>query len=107
MNVKEVLLINDRNGSIKLYYSFFDGKLIFSPKIKILLELGVNKQLRKDAIIDYLIFGYPLENKTLLKDIKELPPGSIIRYAEDKIEIKNYWNYLYQGEFYDRTNLDA
>ncbi len=94
----ELIICNDRNGSIKIFYSFFDGKLVFSPKIKPILELGAFKNINKNALVDFLLFGYPLGDDTLIDGIKLLPLGSILRLSDDGMKVEQYDDY-YCGDF--------
>lgn len=101
----ELTIMNDRHGSIKIYYTYFNGLFIFSPKIKPLLELGAKKTINKKAIMDFLIFGYPLEHRTLLENIHVLLPGSILHYTKGSIDIERYYTYTYDGSF-DKRSID-
>lgn len=102
--VKEkMILVNDRNGSIKMFYCADNNRFFFAPKIKPLLKLGANTALSKDAIIDFFIFGYPLGDKTLFEHVHQLPPASILEFSKNGMKILNYWNYAYYGEYDSRS----
>jgi asparagine synthase (glutamine-hydrolysing) len=86
-------LINDRFGSKKLFYSFEKDCLYFSPKISPLMSLLSKKKIRKDALVDFLIFGYYLGDKTFDENIFQLPPGSILEASAQGVTVKPYWTY--------------
>jgi asparagine synthase (glutamine-hydrolysing) len=98
---RKFILVNDRNGSIKIFYYYKDDQLYFSPKIRSLLSLNVDKQLRQDAIIDFFLFGYLLEDKTLFEYIHQLPPGTILECSKDELIQLRYWDY----KIYDRLDM--
>jgi len=50
-------VVNDRHGLIKLFYYHDKECFCFAPKIRPLLRWGSKKSLRKDAIIDFFLFG--------------------------------------------------
>ena len=102
-NVKEKLtLVNDRYGLIKLFYYHDKDRFCFAPKIRPLLELGVEKSLRKDAIIDFFLFGYLLGDNTFFEHIHQLPPASILEVLNSDMKLTKYWDYEYVEEYVAR-----
>lgn len=101
---KEKLTIaNDRYGLIKLFYYAGKRYFCFAPKIRPLLRLGVNRALRKDAIIDFFLFWYLLGNKTFFKHIYQLPPASILEVSREGMKLTKYWDYEYDEEYDSRA----
>lgn len=99
-NSKEKLTIaNDRYGLIKLFYYHDKNHFYFAPKIKPLIRLGIERTLRKDAIIDFFLFGYLLGDKTFFKHIYQLPPASIMEISKKDIKLTKYWNYRYEKNY--------
>ena len=99
-NVEEKLtLVNDRYGLIKLFYYYDEDRFCFAPKIRPLLKLGVKKSLRKDAIIDFFLFGYLLGDKTFFKHIYQLPQASILEVSKSNMKLTKYWDYEYDEEY--------
>jgi asparagine synthase (glutamine-hydrolysing) len=93
-NQKEKLtVVNDRYGSIKLFYHYDTNRFCFAPKIQPLLKLGAKKTIRKDAVFDFFIFRYLLEDKTFFEDILQLPPASILEVTKNGIKLTKYWTY--------------
>jgi len=86
-------LLNDRFGLSKLFYYIDDKHFVFSPKIKPLLALELDKSLRKDALIDFFLFGYLTGQKTFFKNIYQLPPASILKISKKEKHLKKYWSY--------------
>jgi len=103
---EKLILINDRFGSIKLFYYYDKNHLFFSPKVSTLMKLVENKKIRKDGLIDFLIFGFFLENKTFDENIFQLSPASILEITNNKMTVKKYWMYQCDGD-YDLRDKDA
>ena len=96
---EKLTLVNDRYGLIKLFYYHDKERFCFAPKIRPLLRLGANKSLRKDAIIDFFLFGYLLEDKTFFEHIHQLPPASILEVSKNDMNLTKYWDYEYDEEY--------
>ena len=96
---RKVVLINDRYGSIRLYYYFDGSHFYFAPKLRVLLQLGATKKLKTESVYDFFLFGYPLGNKTLLQDIFLLPPASILEVGQENLRITRYWDFDHKGEY--------
>lgn len=96
---EKLTLVNDRYGLIKLFYYHDKDRFCFAPKIRPLLRLGANKSLRKDAIIDFFLFGYLLGDKTFFEHIHQLPPASILEVSKNDMNLTKYWDYEYDGEY--------
>lgn len=99
-------LVNDRNGIIKHYYYHDGHHFCFAPKINLLVKFGVKKSLRKEAIIDFFLFGYLLGDKTFFEKIHQLPPASILEFSADTVKITKYWDYVYDEEYNSRSKED-
>jgi len=99
-NTEEKLtLVNDRYGLIKLFYYHDEDHFCFAPKIRPLLKFGAEKSLRRDAIVDFFLFGYLLGDKTFFKHIHQLPPASILEVSKSGMKLVKYWNYEYDEEY--------
>jgi len=90
---KKIVLAVDRLGIKPLYYTYFDGKLLFASEIKSILQNEeVKRAVNKKALIDYLTFRYTPSEQTMFEGIKKLAPGHIMTLQNKNIEIKKYWN---------------
>lgn len=93
-------LINDRLGMYYLYYSINNNRLIFAPEIKALLCYPtIKRSLDPGSVADFFSFGFILGNKSLIKDVKLMPPGSIIRYKKGELSIEIYWDIPFQEDY--------
>ena len=88
---RKLFLARDRIGKKPLYYYLDNSRLIFSSEIKSILKAKVNKDIDKDVLLDILGSRFSPENKTIFKNIKKIPPGSIAVYSENSLKIKSFW----------------
>lgn len=78
----------DAFGIENLYYCLNeDGKFLFSSDIKpIADDPDYNKDLDREALQLYMMFGYPAGEKTLYKGIRKLLPGRYLTLENGKTE---------------------
>ncbi|MHA1676314.1 MAG: asparagine synthetase B family protein [Candidatus Njordarchaeales archaeon] len=97
---RKLLLVRDRFGERSLYYSIYDGYILFSTRIKPILQYEeLPKKLDLEAIKLYLSMGYPPSSFTGFKHIFKVPPAHmlVIKYEKGtKYNVFNecYWNPL-------------
>jgi len=72
-------VFNDALGRLPAYYYQDGGRFFLSREIRFLVQHIPNRDFDRMAIAQYLIFGFPLGSKTLLKDVYRLPPSTLIR----------------------------
>jgi asparagine synthase (glutamine-hydrolysing) len=78
----QVILFNDRLGSYALYWFADRTHLAFAPRLSALLrDPAVDRVLDPRAVGDYVNFGFLLGDRTLLKSVKLLSPGSLLTYS--------------------------
>lgn len=93
--INKIFIVRDRLGIKPLYYSQFNGKLIFSSEIKSILHYpGFPVKENLTGISSYLSFRYPIYDYTMFDKIKSLLPGNYIEVDlnKSKTTIKEYWN---------------
>lgn len=85
-------LVRDRLGIKPLYYTVLNGRLIFGSEMKaILAHGGLRREVREDALSDYLTFMYVPTPKTMFKDIFKLQPGHWLRFDSAGVRVQQYW----------------
>jgi asparagine synthase (glutamine-hydrolysing) len=94
---ENVLIANDRYGLRPLYYASEGIRFIFSSEVKaILKDESLKKDIDDEAVADFFAFGRLLGSKTFFKEIKLMPPGSIIIWADGRISEKKYWDIKFE-----------
>jgi asparagine synthase (glutamine-hydrolysing) len=75
---KRVFLVSDRYGFKPLYYAESEGRFIFASEIKAILSLPrFNQEIDPVGVAELAFFNYPLGQRTLVKDVQQIPPASI------------------------------
>lgn len=88
------IICNDRYGFKPLYWCDRDNYLLFASEIKaILQDRSFTRSVDLEAMAEFFSFGYVLGDKTLIADIRLLPPASILTYSNGRMEINQYWNW--------------
>lgn len=87
----EVILVNDPTIISPVFYLQNDGMLVFSSHQSFLNEyLGNSNDYNRQAVLEYLIIGHTIGEKSLLKNVKILNSGSMLKYTRDRCEITSY-----------------
>lgn len=106
-SAKEVFFFNDQLGLRDLFYYKSGDRLIISNSFREILKIEKFKikDVDKFAINQFLIFDYPLFDRTFIKDVKLLPLASIFSMQKGSVNIKkfNYWKY----ELKERENFNV
>ena len=110
---KKVYLIRDRVGIKPLYYSLFNGLLVFSSEILgIINHTAFKRSVNFNALASYLSFRYPLgKNNNLFNKIQKVESGKFVEVDINKKKIaeKEYWTLPKietSGNFSEKYYLD-
>lgn len=88
----KLLLARDRFGIKPLYYTQSDDVFYFASEAKALLPFLSRVEADPDSLKEYLVLQYTLDEKTLFKDIKQLPPGQTLEITRGRISEHKYWD---------------
>ena len=87
-----VLLARDRIGILPLFYSEFNGNLVFSSEIKGLFRFpGIEKAPDPHGLHEIYTLWATIPPRTVFKNICELQPGSILTASASGIKTATYW----------------
>jgi asparagine synthase (glutamine-hydrolysing) len=106
--LREVLILfNDRFGFRPLYL-YEDGEiLLFAPELKPLLcYQHLDRTLDSDGLADFFNYSFALGDRTFFKNVRLLPPASLLRLQDGKTEIRRYWQLRYHEDEHPQFNLD-
>ncbi len=90
---QQVFAARDRLGIKPLFYSTVQG-LALASTLKPFFHLdGFPRRIDYQALRDYLASQFVLAPHTLLRDVRQLPPASYLRYdaSDDTLSIERYW----------------
>lgn len=91
-----LLLARDHLGIKPVYYTEpSTGTLLFASEIKALCaHSGVKREVDPAVIQEHLAYCHASGDRTALKGVKRLPPGSLLRWtaATRRAIVRQYWN---------------
>jgi len=98
---RKLLFFNDKLGIYDMFYYRNDaGQLIVSDRfINIIKVLDLNfEDIDVQALVEFLIFEYPLFGKTFIRNVRNLPMASIYRYdcETNCLNTKSYGDYEFK-----------
>ena len=86
----------DRFGIKPFYYAHSQEDFAFASEMKALLpfinEIGTDY----GALQEYFAFQYTLGEQTLFKNIKQLMPGHCLSVQNNHVQIRKYWDVVYE-----------
>lgn len=89
----EVFLARDRFGKKPLYYYYDSENFVFASELKPLFKYPFFKKSVNTTYLGYFMrMGYIPAPNSILKGVYKLPMGSFIRWKQDDVQIKQYWN---------------
>ena len=98
-NKKELFGARDYFGIKPFYYYKTDDVFMYSSEIKSFLP---NKEFKKEmntsSLKTYLTFQYSALDETFFKGVYRLKPGHYLKYKDNNLEIKSYFDYKYEDQ---------
>jgi len=89
---KRLLIGRDPLGVKPLYVHRSASMLAFATEAKALLELpGVGRELDRDVVADYLHLGYVAAPNSIFRDIRKLPPATLLSVENGEVRQWRYW----------------
>lgn len=88
-----LLLARDCFGVIPLFYSFINGTVVFSTKLKSILSYpGIEPVVKKEGLQELFGLG-PAKNpeSAIFDGIKEIKPGNYMRFSMDNTIVNQFW----------------
>ncbi len=93
----KLIVFTDHLASKPIYY-FYDkdsNTLIFASELKVVIkgmrQLGFTPHLDIRGAYCLLTFAYMVEDLTLVKEIKKIPPGDVLIYENGDIKLEGYF----------------
>lgn len=93
-DTRQIFIARDRMGIKPLFYSATKGFIFASTLASFFALRGFPARLDYEALRDYLAFQTVLAPATFLRDVRQLPPASWLRYEADgqRLETGCFWN---------------
>jgi asparagine synthase (glutamine-hydrolysing) len=90
---RRLLLARDRVGVKPLYYTVQDDCFVFASEIKSLLQHpAVAARVDRDALDEFMTYGYVQTPRTAFKGILRLPEGHFLTLDDGGMAITRYWD---------------
>jgi asparagine synthase (glutamine-hydrolysing) len=86
-------LARDRLGIKPLYYYCDDSNFIFGSELKVFLKSDIRKEIDKNALDYYLLFGNTPFEQSILQGVKKLPAACFLIYDLKAKKIQKYQRY--------------
>ncbi len=101
-NEGSLFLARDRLGVKPLYYAELeDGHLLFSSELKAMfVHPRLSRSLDPYAVEEYFALGYVPDPRTILQQVKKLPPGFTLKAGRAKGvgSPRQYWDVSFQHD---------
>lgn len=92
-NKRELFIARDRIGIKPLYYYYKNNEFVFGSEIKSILQYSeIKRELDENCLKQIIYYAYPINGRSLMKDIVELRPGHYILLKGNKLDIRKYWD---------------
>jgi asparagine synthase (glutamine-hydrolysing) len=83
----------DRLGIKPLYYQWNATGLTFASELKAILAAGGGRvEVDPVALREYLTLGYVAAPRSIVKDVRKLPPASLLVWEQGAVTISRYWS---------------
>lgn len=92
---RKLMLVRDRVGIKPLYYGQSGGSLLFASELHALKRYpGFASEIDVGALGAYFQFGYVPCPRSIFRDVRKLPPGTIASFASATSEpvFSRYWS---------------
>jgi asparagine synthase (glutamine-hydrolysing) len=95
-----VLLVRDRLGKKPLHYALDNGTLFFASEMKAILAVRPDlARVNRQALLQYMYFGYIPDPATAFEPIQKLPPGHLLEFEKGEMRIRQYWDLPQYGTY--------
>jgi len=90
---QRLLIVRDRLGIKPLYYAALRGRFVFASEMRALLASGlVARELDITGLDAFLKFGAVQEPVTMVRDVRLLPAGCLLRWKDGEFQVERYWD---------------
>lgn len=90
--LKRLVLARDGIGTKPLYIAETDGQLAFASEVKaLLIDPATSRELSGPDLAHMLAMGYPGPERTLLKGVRQLAPGTVLTVDAEEVHERRFW----------------
>jgi asparagine synthase (glutamine-hydrolysing) len=90
---RKLLIARDRLGIKPLHYALKGERLLFGSEIKAILAVAPElAEVNREALVQYMYFGYVPDPLTAFLPIQKLPPGHLLEFEAGRAQVRQYWD---------------
>jgi asparagine synthase (glutamine-hydrolysing) len=90
---RTLLAARDRAGEKPLYWSQTPQGLRLASEVKALLvRPEVSRELDPEALDQFLTYEYIIAPRSILKQVRKVPPASYLLWRDGHVQVKRYWD---------------
>jgi hypothetical protein len=83
----------DRLGIRPLFWYRDEAGAAFATELGVLLpRLGLPREIDFEVLQEMLAVGFPLSNRTAVRGIERVPPGTLLELDRDAARVTRYWS---------------
>lgn len=75
---RKLLVFNDSLGRLPFYYHVSNDMVLVSTEVKFIVPYLAEVRFDRRALAEYLLFRYPLGERTLLEGVCRMPPATVL-----------------------------
>lgn len=90
-NTKILTIVTDHLGTKPIYYYKDENHTIIAPEVKTIMRVMDKYRVNKNAVREFLTFGFCLDDHTFIENVELALPGCIIE-LDKRISKKEYWS---------------
>jgi asparagine synthase (glutamine-hydrolysing) len=91
----DVAVLNDVLGRLPLYQATVDGDPALSRELGFFVD-AADPGMDQLGIAELLLFGYPLGDRTLYEGVRQVEPGSLVRFTDDGPSVERVHQYRFE-----------
>jgi asparagine synthase (glutamine-hydrolysing) len=88
----------DRLGIKPFYFATPGRDFVFASEVKALLPFLPDVATDPEALAEYLVFQYPISNRTLFRNVTKLLPGHALVIERGAVRTWRYWDVQYDAD---------
>ncbi len=89
---RKLTLVRDRLGVKPLMWWSSGKEIAFASTLGALRAAGINGPIDADAIVQFLEFGFVLDDRSVWQGLHKLPPAHILEWQAGEVRQRCYWS---------------
>lgn len=96
---KRIFVARDRLGKKPLYYHWDNKTLLFASELKGILACpDFKRTIDREALVNYLQYGYIPDPMSIFRGVCKLPPGHVLTVESGSLSVSKYWDISFESK---------